>query len=85
MRKHWLVILITLALFCGPGFLYAQEIVKSDVIENFDGKDFYIHSVEQGQTLYSISKAYDVPVDELKYENPVAEQGLSIGQVLRFR
>ncbi len=84
MRKHLLIILLFLLAFAGPAVLYSQEIVKSDVIERIEGKDYYIHSVEQGQTLYSISKAYDMPVDELLFENPDAQQGLAIAQILRI-
>lgn len=85
MRKHLLIIILFLAAAAGPDLLFSQEeIVKSDIIEHLDGKDYYIHSVEQGQTLYAISKVYDIAVDELLFENPDARQGLNIGQQLRI-
>ncbi|MCK5080305.1 MAG: LysM peptidoglycan-binding domain-containing protein, partial [Bacteroidales bacterium] len=85
MRKHLLIIIFFLAAVAGPDLLFSQEeIAKSDIIEHLDGKDYYIHSVEQGQTLYSISKVYDIAVDELLFENPDARQGLNIGQQLRI-
>lgn len=84
MRRQLFVVLMLLAAVCGPAKLYSQEIVKSEILERIDGKEYYIHTVEQGQTLYSLSKVYDVPVDELVFENPDAKSGLAIGQLLRI-
>jgi len=84
MSRYLFFLLFLFIIGSGSGTLMAQEITKSDVVEIIDGKRYYIHSVEQGQTLYSISKVYDVPVDELIFENPDAEQGLAIDQKLRI-
>ncbi len=84
MRKQVLIIFLFFTAFAGPVILFGQEIEKSELIENIKGKDYYIHSVEQGQTLYSISKVYGLPVDEIQFENPDAVQGISIGQQLRI-
>jgi LysM repeat protein/ABC-type branched-subunit amino acid transport system substrate-binding protein len=35
-----------------------------------DGKIYYIHTVLKGQTAYSISKAYEVTLDEIRIANP---------------
>jgi LysM repeat protein len=43
------------------------------------------HTVEAGETLYSIGKLYQIPVRELERYNPAATQGLSIGDVLVIR
>ena len=43
------------------------------------------HTVEAGETLYSISKLYQVPVKELEQHNPNASTGLSIGDILVIR
>jgi LysM repeat protein/ABC-type branched-subunit amino acid transport system substrate-binding protein len=42
------------------------------------------HQVEAGQTLYSISKLYNLTVDQLLIENPGADAGISVGQKLRI-
>ena len=57
---------------------------KSDNIETIDGKKFYIHSVEKGQTLYSIAKAYGTTVDVVLHENPDAIDGLKSGDKLKI-
>ena len=84
IRKRWLITFFVLLLSAGPATLNAQELVKSEVREWSHGKQYYIHTVEQGQTLYAISRAYDVPVDELEYENPDARGGIAVGQVIKI-
>ena len=39
------------------------KVYVSDSIEEMNGKQYYVHMVMQGQTVYSIAKAYDVGVD----------------------
>jgi len=64
---------------------YAQVVIsKSTEIVKVDGKNFYIHRVSKGETLYSISKAYGVKVDEIVKNNEGIENGLNIGQVIRI-
>jgi flagellum-specific peptidoglycan hydrolase FlgJ len=40
------------------------------------------HIVEKGDTLYSLSKKYNISVEELKSINSISESGISIGQKL---
>jgi len=40
------------------------------------------HTVATGETLYSISRKYNIPVDDLKSWNNLKENSLSVGQVL---
>jgi len=42
----------------------------------------YFHTVEAGQTLYSISRVYNIPIAKLKQMNSLATDQLSIGQKL---
>lgn len=51
-------------------------------IRTVDGEKYIVHTVEQGETLFGISKHYAVTIDAITEANPSAEQGLSIGQVL---
>ncbi len=77
--------IILLSLFCVLIVqLIAQVVVipKSDIIETQNNKSYYVHTVQKGQTAYSIAKAYNVTVDELYFENPTAKNGLSINQKL---
>lgn len=45
----------------------------------------YTHQVQQGDTLYNISKRYNTTVDELKRLNNLSSNDISIGQVLRVK
>jgi len=49
-----------------------------------DAKNFKTHTVEKKETLYSISKKYNVPVEEITKANPGIESGLKEGQVLKI-
>jgi len=65
----------------------AQEkltIERSTKIEVIDGQRYYIHTVEKGQTAYSISKAYGVSLQDIYSHNPGSDQGLLLDQVLRI-
>jgi flagellum-specific peptidoglycan hydrolase FlgJ len=44
-----------------------------------------IHIVEKGETLYSISKKYDVSIIDLQQLNSLNDNGISIGQELKIK
>jgi hypothetical protein len=77
---------ILFILFFSTGSL-AQESLKemrSSVVEKIDGKDYYIHTIKKGQTLYMISKAYGADVNEVIRENPEVKEGINAGQKIRI-
>jgi ABC-type branched-subunit amino acid transport system substrate-binding protein len=54
--------------------------MRSTVIEKKDGRDFYVHTIRRGQTLYMISKAYGVEVNDIIRENPGVREGIKADQ-----
>ena len=65
--------------------IYAQVPVKiSDQTGNINGKKYYIHKVEIGQTLYSVSKAYNVDREEIKRNNNLSSNEIKAGQLLKI-
>ena len=52
--------------------------------EVIDGKEYYIHIVEQGNTLYGLHQYYNVELDAIIKANPTASEGLQIGQRLKI-
>ncbi len=46
------------------------------------GQTFIIHQVDEGETLYSLSRRYGASVDLISQENPEVGSGLKIGQKL---
>ena len=57
---------------------------KSPVVVFINGKKFCIHTVKQGDTLYSIAKAYQVQEDVLRANNPGITDGLRIDQTVKI-
>ena len=49
-----------------------------------EGKYYYIHIVQKGETLYSISRAYNVSQVEIATENPDIYMGIQVGQALKI-
>ncbi len=83
--KHILFVLLPL-IFAAP--LPAQEggveIERSEETVEIDGKKYYVHTVKKGETLYSISRAYNVSQKDILLKNPSAYVGLQIDQVLHI-
>ena len=65
------------------GNVMAQEVVeRSTEKTKIGGKEYYMHRVKQGQTLYGLSKAYNVTVEEIELLNPEVKDGLKVGHIL---
>ena len=77
-------ILVLLMLIVTPTFAQKGEVKKSTKIETVDGKKYYLHTVEKGQTLYAIAKAYNLNVNDILLENPDALNGIKPGQKLKI-
>lgn len=80
-----------MALLCvallSPLRLAAQEFVPTKVEIStqkvkISGNLYYIHTIVKGQTLYSISKAYNVTIEQIKEANPSVTEELKTGSVL---
>ncbi len=58
---------------------------RSTTIQRVDGRQYYFHAVLQGQTLFSIARAYGVSVDDIINENPeLRTQELRFDQIIRI-
>lgn len=57
---------------------------KKVSIATVDTSNYILHKVEQGQTLYAISKHYGVDVEKIKLLNPDLKDGLKATQILRI-
>ncbi|MDX9846725.1 MAG: LysM peptidoglycan-binding domain-containing protein [Tenuifilaceae bacterium] len=57
--------------------------VSTDKVK-IDGKSYYIHIVRRSETLFSISKAYNVSQIEVAMENPDIYLGLQVDQALKI-
>lgn len=57
---------------------------KSSDIKTINGKKYYIHKVEKGQSLYAIAKVYNMDVNSILAENDEAIDGIQQGQELKI-
>ncbi len=65
--------------------IYSQEPVKrSSKTLTIFGNQFYIHIIKKNETLFAISKAYNVSEKEISIANPDLFNGIVVGQVLKI-
>jgi ABC-type branched-subunit amino acid transport system substrate-binding protein/LysM repeat protein len=78
--------ILLLAAFPGVTQNTAEQMkqIRSNVKDTIDGRVFYIHTIKRGQTLYMISKAYGVEVNDLIEENPGVKNGIKADEKLRI-
>jgi len=88
LLKHTTPAFMLLVIMLLPAELAAQvtvpvavEISTQKIV--VEGKVYYMHKVIKGQTLYSISKAYNVTVDQLTRDNEISPNGIREGQMLK--
>lgn len=75
--------LILLFLISLCSILSAQEKPAFDTTTvEINGKHFYRHLIVPGNTLYSISRQYGLPVQTIEEYNPASKKGLSVGDTL---
>lgn len=86
--KHFLYTVFaffTVLPFAAP--VSAQQPVqkaRSESVVHIDGQTYWVHSVGQGETLFSISRLYGVRIEDILNENPLAREGLRAGEVLKI-
>lgn len=81
LKATYVVFFLT-GVFCLlPSFILAQT--KSTDIRTINGKKYYMHKVEKGQSLYAIAKIYNMDVNSILAENDDAIDGLKPGQDLK--
>ena len=78
-----LLFLFLLLWSCGQVLGQGSAVTKSNDIVVIRGKSYYLHTVQPGQTLYSICKAYGANIDEVKSLNDKKDNALSLYEVLK--
>lgn len=87
-RSLFLILsLVLLMTFVNTKSILAQTYIPTSVEISqekvkIDNKLFYVHRVLAKQTLYSISKKYNVSIDEIKEYNETIKEGLKVGTLL---
>lgn len=89
LMKNWkfqvfqVVAATFIVLFSLSGF--GQSVQKSQIKETIDGKEYYLHFVKQGETLFDIARAYNITVDDIFKSNQYARDGIRSGNVLKIQ
>lgn len=63
---------------------FRPEAEEEEVVADEPEGEFIFHTVEPGQTLFFLSRTYNVDMDDIVSLNPGVEEGLQIGQVVRI-
>ncbi len=58
--------------------------LDKDRLVNLHGKKYYQHIVKKGETVYGVSKDFNLPVKDIVLENPKAIDGISPGDTLQI-
>lgn len=83
-------IFLSLAIFfclLAPLVVIAQEPVPVEISSQkvvAEGKVWFMHKVVKGQTLYSISRAYGVTVNDITTANTITANGIQDGQIIKI-
>ncbi len=78
MKYIFAILLAFVTVF--PMFAQTQE--NQDEIIILNNKQYYKHIVQKGETLYAISKKYNIPVEQIKQANKGLDENLALHQVI---
>lgn len=86
MRLAIILLILGFGIWGGGTNLFAQEYSskKSDEIITENGQKYYMHQVTKGNTVYNISKTYNVPGNIILQYNPDLNNGLREGMILKI-
>ena len=83
-KRLFLFLMLLLGMAVLPSVAHAQVAVeKSTEITTIGNKQYYMHHVKRGETLYSIARVYEVTEEEIRNLNPeINELGLQADMVI---
>ncbi len=85
MRKLISIFFLTFIISLSNNIVAQVKVeISNKIIQDNNGNNFYLHHVSKGQTLYAISKAYNVKVDKIIAINKGIESGLKEGQDIKI-
>ncbi|MGI9527281.1 MAG: amino acid ABC transporter substrate-binding protein [Weeksellaceae bacterium] len=68
-----------------PGKTPAKTEIQKPQVDNYEDDNFRYLNIEPKETLYSLSKRYNISQDQIKSLNPfIEERGLQIGDIIRL-
>lgn len=85
-RNSILLLILTFGLLVSSPLL-SQEgspVERSRITETMDGKEYYLHFIKDGETLFSIARAYNTTVNDIFRNNPESREGIRSGMILKI-
>ncbi len=73
------------AIAIGQNLIVYLDIPAEKDEMSLDAARYILHTVDEGETLYAISRTYGVPVDQLQQRNQLTTASLQFGQQLIIR
>ncbi|MEI6523796.1 MAG: LysM peptidoglycan-binding domain-containing protein, partial [Bacteroidota bacterium] len=83
MNNLFKLLLIAAICFC-VGNVFSQDAKGSQKAKTTQTSNFLNHKVEKGETIYSISKKYNVKESQLLELNPELSKGLKLGSEIKI-
>lgn len=75
------VLIFTLFISVNSPFVQASTVLSDSIgIRTINQKAYIIHKVEKGETLYALSRKYNVDVRSIIAANPGSDNGINVGQ-----
>ncbi len=81
--KKWLLILAALTVVAGTAVAQRPNVKSSEIVQ-VDGAYYYLHKVEKGETLSSLSRLYEVAIRYIEVYNPSVREGLQAGRTIKI-
>lgn len=78
------LLIINVLLVLSSPLLKAQQTRKSTIITEYNGKQYYLHTIAKKQTLQEIAVIYNVSVDEILRENKEIKKKAKSGAIIRI-
>jgi LysM repeat protein len=78
MKSSKIIFMLVACCWISSSVAQRYELNKKDTaqVQWIKGNKFYVYKVEKGETIYSITKRFNVTEDELKKNNPDLKDGL---------
>ncbi len=83
--KLFKLMLLTIALcYASIGSAQNEMVKKSTIVQEINGKPYYLHEVKQGETLSAISREYNVKVADIKENNFGLSEIIQPGDIIKI-
>jgi len=76
-------LIVLFLIFAVPQLSGAQQLKENEIVV-IKGEKFVLHQIRTGETIFSITKKFNVSSETLLNNNPEAANGLKIGEILKI-